>query len=191
MDLLTKFLIRDNNIQEYVVFEGILTIDLTYNTGIAFGLFSDYTIFTYVLSLFVFIWLIVQIKDIRERSLELYSLVLILSGAVGNLGERGWNLITNNDGKVTDFVELLFIPSFNLADTYISIGIVLLLYSEIKKINIEIVFENDLFVILNKPHGLLVHPTDSSDEYTLRDFLIENFNISEVGEYKREVLYID
>jgi signal peptidase II len=133
LDLLTKFLIRDNNIQEYVVFEGILTIDLTYNTGIAFGLFSDYTIFTYILSLFVFIWLIVQIKDIRERSLELYSLVLILSGAVGNLGERGWNLITNNDGKVTDFVELLFIPSFNLADTYISIGIVLLLYSEIKK----------------------------------------------------------
>jgi 23S rRNA pseudouridine1911/1915/1917 synthase len=43
-----------------------------------------------------------------------------------------------------------------------------------------------LFVILNKPHGLLVHPTDSSDEYTLRDFLIENFNISKVGEYKRE-----
>ena len=133
LDLLTKFLIRNNNIQEYVVFEGILTIDLTYNTGIAFGLFSDYTIFTYILSLFVFIWLIVQIKDIRERSLELYSLVLILSGAVGNLGERGWNLITNNDGKVTDFVELLFIPSFNLADTYISIGIVLLFYSEIKK----------------------------------------------------------
>jgi len=43
-----------------------------------------------------------------------------------------------------------------------------------------------LFVILNKPHGLLVHPTDSSDEYTLRDFLIENFNISDVGDYKRE-----
>ena len=43
-----------------------------------------------------------------------------------------------------------------------------------------------MFVILNKPHGLLVHPTDSSDEYTLRDFLIENFNISKVGEYRRE-----
>ena len=133
MDLLTKFLIRNNNIQELVVLEGILTFDLTYNTGIAFGLFSDYTIFTYVLSLFVFIWLIVQIKDIDEQGIELYSLVLILSGAVGNLGERGWNLITNNDGRVTDFVELLFIPSFNLADTYISIGIVLLLFSEIKK----------------------------------------------------------
>ena len=43
-----------------------------------------------------------------------------------------------------------------------------------------------MFVILNKPHGLLVHPTNSSEEYTLRDFLIENYNINEVGEYKRE-----
>ena len=132
LDLFTKFLIRENNIQENVIIEGILTIDLTYNTGIAFGLLSDYTIFTYVLSMFVFGWLVIQIKDIEEQNLELFSLVLILSGAVGNLGERGWNLITGNDGKVTDFIELLFIPSFNLADSFISIGIVLLLYSEIK-----------------------------------------------------------
>ena len=110
-----------------------MTIDLTYNTGIAFGLLSDYTMFTYILSIFVFIWLVFQIRDIKEQNIEKLSLILILSGAVGNLGERGWNLITDNDGKVTDFVELLFIPSFNLADTYISIGIVLLLYSEIKK----------------------------------------------------------
>lgn len=132
LDLFTKFLIRENNIQENVIFDGILTIDLTYNTGIAFGLLSDYTIFTYILSIFVFGWLVIQIKDIEEQNLELISLVLILSGAVGNLGERGWNLITGNDGKVTDFIELLFIPSFNLADSFISIGIVLLLYSEIK-----------------------------------------------------------
>ena len=133
LDLFTKFLIRENNIQENVILEGILTIDLTYNTGIAFGLLSDYTIFTYILSIIVFIWLVIQIKDIKETNLEFFSLVLILSGAVGNLGERGWNLITGNDGKVTDFVELLFIPSFNLADSFISVGIVLLLYSEIKK----------------------------------------------------------
>ena len=133
LDISTKYLIRKNNIQEYVVIEDILTIDLTYNTGIAFGLLSDYTIFTYTISIFVFIWLVFQIRDIKEQNIEKLSLILILSGAVGNLGERGWNLITDNDGKVTDFVELLFIPSFNLADTYISIGIVLLLYSEIKK----------------------------------------------------------
>ncbi len=133
LDLFTKYLIRENNIQDYVVIEDILTIDLTYNTGIAFGLLSEYTLFTYILSIFVFIWLVTQIRENKEHNLEMVSLILILSGAVGNLGERGWNLITGNDGKVTDFVELLFIPSFNLADTYISIGIVFLLYSEIKK----------------------------------------------------------
>ena len=132
LDLITKYFIRVNNIQEQVIIDNFLTIDLTFNTGIAFGLFSEYTSITYVFSLFVFTWLIFQFKEVENGTVEFYSLTLILAGAIGNLGERGWNLIFNSNGKVTDFVELLFIPSFNLADTYISIGIVLLLYSEIK-----------------------------------------------------------
>ena len=132
LDLITKYFIRVNNIQEQVIIDNFLTIDLTFNTGIAFGLFSEYTSITYVFSIFVFTWLIFQFKQVENGTVEFYSLTLILAGAIGNLGERGWNLIFNSNGKVTDFVELLFIPSFNLADTYISIGIVLLLYSEIK-----------------------------------------------------------
>ena len=132
LDLITKYFIRVNNIQEQVIIDNFLTIDLTFNTGIAFGLFSEYTSITYVFSIVVFTWLIFQFKEVENGTVEFYSLTLILAGAIGNLGERGWNLIFNSNGKVTDFVELLFIPSFNLADTYISIGIVLLLYSEIK-----------------------------------------------------------
>ena len=132
LDLITKYFIRVNNIQEQVIIDNFLTIDLTFNTGIAFGLFSEYTSITYVFSIFVFTWLIFQFKEVENGTVEFYSLTLILAGAIGNLGERGWNLIFNSNGKVTDFVELLFIPSFNLADTYISIGIVLLLYTEIK-----------------------------------------------------------
>ena len=132
LDLITKYFIRVNNIQEQVIIDNFLTIELTFNTGIAFGLFSEYTSITYVFSIFVFTWLIFQFKEVENGTVEFYSLTLILAGAIGNLGERGWNLIFNSNGKVTDFVELLFIPSFNLADTYISIGIVLLLYSEIK-----------------------------------------------------------
>ena len=132
LDLITKYFIRVNNIQEQVIIDNFLTIDLTFNTGIAFGLFSEYTSITYVFSIFVFTWLIFQFKEVENGTVEFYSLTLILAGAIGNLGERGWNLIFNSNGKVTDFVELLFIPSFNLADTYISIGIVLLLYSEFK-----------------------------------------------------------
>ena len=133
VDLYMKYLIRTNNIQENIIIDNFLTIDLTYNTGIAFGLFSEYTLVTYFFSVIVFSWLIFQFKNVKQDTLEFYSLVLILGGAIGNLGERGWNLLFNNNGKVTDFVELLFIPSFNLADTYITFGICFLLFSEIKK----------------------------------------------------------
>lgn len=132
IDLYIKYIIRSYNIQEKIIIEDFLTIDLTYNTGIAFGLFSKYTLQTYFFSVIVFSWLIFQFRNVQQNTLEFYSLILILGGAIGNLGERGWNLVFNNNGKVTDFVELLFIPSFNLADTYITFGICFLLFSEIK-----------------------------------------------------------
>ena len=132
IDNYIKYFVRSNNIQETVVIENILTIDLTYNTGIAFGLLSDKTNITYVLSLIVLIWLLTQFNNAEKDSLEFYSLILILGGGIGNLGERGYNLFTLNDGKVTDFIELLFIPSFNFADSYITIGICLLILSELK-----------------------------------------------------------
>jgi len=132
IDNYIKYFVRLNNIQETVIIENILTIDLTYNTGIAFGLLSDKTKITYVLSLIVLIWLLTQFNNVEKDSLEFYSLILIFGGAIGNLGERGYNLVTLNDGKVTDFIELLFIPSFNFADSYITIGICLLILSELK-----------------------------------------------------------
>ena len=133
LDLYIKYLIRINNIQEKLILENFLTIDLTYNTGIAFGFFSDYTEITYVFSIVVFLWLITQFRNFDIGSVEMYSFCLITSGAIGNLGERGWNLIFNQNGKVTDFIELLFIPSFNFADVYITFGIIGLFYMELRK----------------------------------------------------------
>jgi len=132
IDNYIKFFVRLNNIQETVIIENFLTIDLTYNTGIAFGLLSDKTNITFFVSLVVLIWLITQFNNVDNNSMEFYSLVLILGGAIGNLGERAYNIITLNDGKVTDFIELLFIPSFNFADSYITIGICFLIISELK-----------------------------------------------------------
>ena len=132
IDNLVKYFIRNNNIQEFVVVENFLTTDLTYNTGIAFGFLSDYTNTTYLISLLVLGWLIYQINDIEKNSIEFYSFILILGGALGNLSERGWSLLTGDGGKVTDFIELLFIPSFNIADSLITFGIVSLLLMEFK-----------------------------------------------------------
>ena len=132
IDNYIKFFVRLNNIQETVIIENFLTIDLTYNTGIAFGLLSDKTNITFIISLVVLVWLITQFNNVDNNSMEFYSLILILGGALGNLGERAYNIITLNDGKVTDFIELLFIPSFNFADSYITIGICFLIISELK-----------------------------------------------------------
>ena len=132
VDNLVKYYIRTQNIQELVIIENFLTIDLTYNTGIAFGFLSDYTNSTYVISLLVLAWLIYQFKDLKNKPKEFYSLILILGGALGNLSERGWSLLTGSGGKVTDFIELLFIPSFNIADSLISIGITTLLFLEFR-----------------------------------------------------------
>ena len=96
LDIFTKYLIRKNNIQEYVVIEDILTIDLTYNTGIAFGLLSDYTMFTYILSIFVFIWLVFQIRDIKEQNIEnssktMNNLFYIVFTSILNIEESNIN----------------------------------------------------------------------------------------------------
>ena len=130
-DNLVKSYIRSNNFKDLVIIENILEIDLNYNTGIAFGFLKDQAPFTFVVSSIVLIWLILQFKNEFDKKIEEYAFVLVLGGALGNLGERFVNLINGNDGKVTDFIELLFIPSFNLADTFISIGIFLLILSEL------------------------------------------------------------
>ena len=54
LDIGTKFYIRKFNVQEVELINGILTIDLTYNTGIAFGFLSNHTEVTYIFSLFYF-----------------------------------------------------------------------------------------------------------------------------------------
>jgi len=136
LDNLVKSYIRSNNFEDLVIIENILEIDLNYNTGIAFGFLKDQAPFTFVISSvvliwLVLIWLILQFKNEFDKKIEEYAFVLVLGGALGNLGERFVNLINGNDGKVTDFIELLFIPSFNLADTFISIGIFLLILSEL------------------------------------------------------------
>ncbi|MGI9599923.1 MAG: RluA family pseudouridine synthase [Candidatus Actinomarina sp.] len=53
--------------------------------------------------------------------------------------------------------------------------------------NIEIIHKNDNFIIFNKPNGLLSHPTNSSTEQTLRDYLVKLYpDVLSWGEKNRE-----
>ncbi len=42
--------------------------------------------------------------------------------------------------------------------------------------NIKIIFENENFLVIDKPSGIVIHPFDYSTEYTLVDFLHENYS---------------
>ena len=59
-------------------------------------------------------------------------------------------------------------------------------FRRLKINNILIQFECDDFVIVNKPHGVLSHPTNTSKELTVSDFLKDRFQLSGVGNVGRE-----
>ena len=102
---------------------------LTYNTGAAFSFLADaggwQRWFFLGLGVAVSIGLVVWLMRLRpgERRLAV-ALALILGGAVGNLIDRVWL------GQVIDFIQLYYErwywPAFNLADSAISVGAVLL-----------------------------------------------------------------
>jgi signal peptidase II len=54
------------------------------------------------------------------------SLGLVLGGAVGNLADR---VVRGHHGSVVDFVTLSHWPTFNLADSAVTVGVVLLSWS--------------------------------------------------------------
>lgn len=59
-------------------------------------------------------------------------------------------------------------------------------FRRLKINNIIIEFECDDFVIVNKPHGVLSHPTNTSKELTVSDFLKNKYKLDGVGDNGRE-----
>ena len=108
-----------------------LNISLIWNEGIAFGLFSFsqailYDLLTLFISLVIIIILIMLIKS---NDLRKYPLLMILGGAIGNLYDRVFYK------AVPDFIDVhvnnfhWFI--FNVADIFISIGVIFMILIEI------------------------------------------------------------
>ena len=107
-----------------------LKLILLYNDGAAFSILSDaggwqrwfLSIVSFAVSCFIFFW-ILGLKS-SERLLG-FALAIILGGAIGNLIDRV--LL----GHVVDFILLyhrsFFFPAFNVADSAISVGAILLI----------------------------------------------------------------
>ena len=134
-DIFSK-VIANNNLsfgQSTETFIPFIKLLLIYNSGIAFGIFDDrgdlasnlLLILTILITLYL-LWMIIKERRYRYK----IALSFIVSGAIGNVLDR------INDGSVTDFLHLkiynysLFV--FNLADAFITIGAVLIIYFEFK-----------------------------------------------------------
>ena len=92
------------------------------NSGIAFGLFPNATTLVIAVTAMVIAWLLVVFARSGARHPVMpVGLGLVVGGSVSNLADRV--LV----GHVTDFLDLDFWPAFNLADTFIVVGVALLL----------------------------------------------------------------
>jgi signal peptidase II len=109
------------------VIPGILSLNYTTNSGGAFG-FGESAPWLFAGATIVVSAVIVVVSMRPMRTPVAVALGLILGGALGNLADRvagggGFS------GRVTDFIDLQVWPVFNLADTAIVIGAVLLAIS--------------------------------------------------------------
>ena len=98
------------------------------NTGMAFGLFQNGNAFLAVVMLAVMGYIIYSWQEIqRQGTWARWGAVLILTGALGNLYDR----LTL--GFVVDFLDFRVWPVFNVADSLITVGAVLLGVSLLRK----------------------------------------------------------
>ncbi len=107
----------------------IFHITYVTNTGAAFGLFKNSAIFFIIVSVVAIVLIAgLILKSIKRAEFMAnprfdLGLIMIISGAIGNLADR------LKFGYVIDFIDVRIWPVFNIADTSITIGTMLLILS--------------------------------------------------------------
>ena len=106
-----------------------IRLTLGYNTGVAFGMFANGGVWPLVVTGFIIIilavWLARALRAGQIPPFTAWPIGLILGGALANFVDR------LPDGRVTDFLDLGIgaarWPTFNLADSFIVVGVAVLL----------------------------------------------------------------
>ncbi|MCX7716464.1 MAG: signal peptidase II [Endomicrobia bacterium] len=125
LDQITKFIVRTNfHLYQSKQILPFLAITYTTNTGIVFGWFQGANLIFTVIIVFILATFLFTSKSIILEFGTTGKIVigLIICGGVGNLIDRIFF------GKVTDFIDLQWNykniwPIFNLADSYIFVGV--------------------------------------------------------------------
>ena len=138
LDQVTKLLVTGflNLNQVINVIDGFFSITYVRNTGAAWGMFSNNTLFISIISILFLFILIKYIKELPKIDfLYLVAFGLIIGGIIGNLIDR---LLR---GYVVDFFRFIILdynyPVFNVADMLIVIGSIVLIISFVRDDIIE------------------------------------------------------
>ena len=131
LDRVSKIYVINNFNENSVYLNDYLNIDLLWNTGIGFGLFSTNSSLIYnlisILISFVVIFLLYLM--LSSKKFDKFALAILIGGAVGNLYDR----ISYN--AVPDFIDIHYKNyhwfTFNFADIFISLGIIFILLRDI------------------------------------------------------------
>ncbi|MGB9748672.1 MAG: signal peptidase II [Candidatus Woesearchaeota archaeon] len=123
LDLMVKKIIREGINVEYEC----VKINFIKNTGIVFGLFQGSSKIIAVASIIVILLILMNHKMISETKEKRFSLMLIISGLLSNAIDRLFL------GFATDFLCIGFWPCFNLADTYLVIGVLSYVFFTLKE----------------------------------------------------------
>ncbi|MBU4311646.1 MAG: signal peptidase II [Candidatus Omnitrophica bacterium] len=116
--------------------KGVLHITYVKNTGAAFGLFKNSTLVFSAISVVAVVFISGLIfrsiakGQFLSRPVFDWSLIFILSGAMGNLIDR-FRL-----SYVIDFIDFRIWPVFNIADSSITIGTILIILTSLKLTNL-------------------------------------------------------
>lgn len=132
LDRLTKVLVESSlHVGQEIAFTSFFDLTLRYNSGAAFSFLAGaggwQLWFFSLIAIAVVIGITWRLYCVSTRNQwEAYSLTLILGGAIGNLYDR------LDYGHVVDFIQFhwmnqYYFPAFNLADSAITCGVVVML----------------------------------------------------------------
>ena len=124
LDQLTKFLIKQNFLLNHSIpiIKNIFHLTYITNTGSAFGLFKGLNLFFMLFSIIVIIVIFYYINKIKNNEKYLqFAVGLLLGGTIGNLIDR------IAYGSVIDFIDFRIWPVFNIADSAVTISVILLI----------------------------------------------------------------
>jgi signal peptidase II len=111
---------------DIVLIPGFLVLTFTENPGAAFSMFENAGPFLGVVAIAVSGAVLWSLR-LERPLLETIAFGLIVGGALGNVIDRIFRGQGFLDGMVIDWIDLWWIPTFNVADMSITIAVVLLL----------------------------------------------------------------